>query len=190
MPTYVTTNSKIPKIKDICEDCGDQSSILQLTDSKEFGIFEQGSGSKIGSLDLSDFASPVDGHTCTHLNITINSGELELFNNGITNLGSPAILDEGRLYVRGIIIKIDYPKLDINGEEIAISDKNAEIWIADAESLQYKKYPMHTLFTLITNPKSNDPSQLINKIKIVNPNSLFEVKVNGIITFGKAEKIN
>lgn len=188
MPTYVTTNSKIPKIKDICEDCGDHSAILQLTDSKEFGIFEHGSGSQIGSLDLSDFASPVDGHTCTHLQVTINSGEIELFNNGITNAGSPSVLDEGTLYVRGIMIKIDYPKLDNNGEEIDIKDKNVELWIEDAGSLQYKKHPMYNLFTLITNPKSNDPTQLINKIKIVNPNSLFEVKVNGLITFGKAEK--
>ena len=189
MPSYVTTNSSIPKIKDICEDCGDHSAILQLTDSKEFGIFEHGFGSQLGSLDLSDFASPVDGHSCTHLQAEINNGELELFNNGITNVGSPAQdLDEGKLYVRGIILKIDYPKLDNNGEEIDIKDKNVQLWIEDAQSLQYKEYPLHNLFTLITNPKSNDASQLINKIKIVNPNALFEVKVNGLITYGKAEK--
>jgi len=189
MPTYVTTNSSIPKIRDICEDCGDHSAVLQLTDSKEFGIFEKGSGATLGSLDLSDFVSPVDGHACIHLHAAINNGELEIFNNEITNIGSPSpVLDEGKLYVRGIIIKIDYPKLDTNGEEIDIKDKNVQLWIEDAQSLQYKQYPMHNLFTLITNPKSNDADQLINKIKIVNPNTLFEVKVNGLITYGKAEK--
>ena len=186
MPTYVTTNSNIPKIKDICEDCGDHSSILQLTDTKEFGIFEHGSGSQIGSLDLSHFATPVDGHTCVHLSAEVNNGELEIFNNSI--VGSPATLVEGTQYVRSMIINIVYPVLDTNGEEIDIKDKNVQLWIEDAESLQYKKYPLHTLFTLITNPRSNDPSQLINKIKIINPNTLFEVKVNGLITYGKAEK--
>ena len=94
---------------------------------------------------------------------------------------------EGKLFVRGILLSIEYPSKDTNGEDIDIVDKNVELWIEDAETLQYKKHPLHNFFSIFTNPKSNDPRDLINRIKIVNPNTLFSVKVKGLIVYGKVQ---
>ncbi len=178
----------IPKITDICADCDDNTDILQLSNNQEFTIIEGGSGSATGGISLKDFGYPSDGYTCIHLDLKVNFGEIEIFNNDLSSVGSPSIeLEEGSQYARGVIINIEYPKLNDNGEEIDIVDKNVELWLQDSQLLEYKQYPLHNLFMLFTNPKSNDPIQLINKIKIVNPNALFEVKVKGLIIHGKTK---
>lgn len=177
----------IPKIGDIC-DGGSASSqaILQLFDDKCFKIV-QGASAKTGFC-LDDFAFPVDGMSCIEIDAQMDGGELTLFDNEILTIGSPMLdLTEGSMFVRGIMIKITYPKKDDNGEEILITDKSVELWIEDAETLTYKKLPLYNLFTLFTNPKSNDPRDLINRIKIVNPNSLYNVKISGLIVYGKTQ---
>jgi hypothetical protein len=40
---------------------------------------------------------------------------------------------------------------------------------------------------MFTNPKSNDPKTLINKIKVINPNADYKIKLIGLITYGKAQ---
>lgn len=178
----------IPKITDVCADCEDNIPILQLSNDQAFNIVEGGSGSVTGGISLKDFGFPADGYTCIHLDIKVNFGEIEIFNNNLSSIGSPPVeLTEGSQYVRGLIINIEYPILNDNGEEIDIVDKNVELWIQDSQLLEYKQYPLHNLFMLFTNPKSNEPSQLINKIKIINPNTLFEVKVKGLIIHGKTK---
>lgn len=174
----------LPTLNNICDCCDNNQAILQLFDDKCFKIIE-GAGT-IGQFCLSDFAFPVDSHSC--INFTINSEEeYSVFDNGIISLGSPsADLLSGNLYVRGVMIKIVYPTNNDDGEEISIVDKNVELWIEDAETLDYKKHPLHNLFILFTNPKSNDPKTLINRIKIVNPNTNFKIKLVGLITYGKA----
>jgi hypothetical protein len=177
----------LPKLNNICECCdGDLSqAILQLFDDKCFKIVD--GVDTLSSFCLGDFAFPVDSHSC--LNFTLNpETEIPLFDNEVDSLGSPAAeLVSGNLYVRGIMIRIVYPTNDDDGEEISITDKNVELWIEDAETLDYKKHPLHSLFMIFTNPKSNDPSTLINRIKIVNSNSTFKVKVIGLIMHGLAK---
>lgn len=174
----------IPKIKDICK--GSNQEILQLFGDKSFKIVN---GSKTGeSFDLSDFAFPSDGATCVGINVDMDGGELVLFDNEILTIGSPEVeLTPKSLYARGILLKITYPDSDDNGEEIDIADKSVELWIEDAETLQFKKYPLYNFFSIFTNPNSNVPSDLINRIKIINPNDLFNVKVNGLVIYGKAQ---
>lgn len=175
----------ISDLTDICSNSSSQD-ILQLFDDKCYKIV---SGVSItGQFCMGDFAFPSDGHSCISLNIDVNQGELTLFDNEILTIGSPIMdLIEGKLFVRGILIKIDYPTKDDNGEEIVITDKKVELWIEDAESLQYNKLPLYNFFSLFTNPKSNDPRDLINRIKIVNPNELFKIKVSGLIVYGKVQ---
>jgi hypothetical protein len=174
----------IPKIDDVCiNNASDNQAILQLFDDKCFKIVQKEKTSD--GICLADFAFPVDGQSCITLDADMDSGEITLFDNQILTAGSPVLdLTSGAIFVRGIILKVTYPLNDDNGEEIDITDKNVELWIEDAETLAYKEHPMYNLFTLFTNPKSNDPRHLINRIKIVNPNLLYKVKVSALIIYG------
>jgi len=177
----------IPKLNTVCSnDAADNQPILQLFDDKCFKIVD---GAKAEtSFCLDDFAFPVDGKSCIALEGSMDGGELTLFDNQILTAGSPVLdLMSDSIYVRGIMVKIKYPTNDSNGEEIDIVDKNVEIWIEDAETLDYKKHPLYNLFVMFTNPKSNDPRHLINRIKIVNPNSMYAVSIMALIVYGKVK---
>lgn len=175
----------LPKLNNICDCCDNDQSLLQLFDDKCFKIVD--GADVIASFCLGDFAFPVDSHSC--LNFTLNpETEISLFDNEIISIGSPSVdLVSGNLYVRGVMIKIVYPTNDNDGEEISILDKNVELWIEDAATLDYKKHPLHNLFMIFTNPKSSDPGTLINRIKIVNPSDNFKVKIIGLIMHGTAQ---
>lgn len=175
----------LPTLNNICDCCDSNQSILQLFEDKCFKIVE---GSETtGEFCLGDFAYPSDGYSCLNINLNL-SGEITIFDNEIITVGSPSLeLTEGDLYVRGVMIKITYPINDDNGDEISIVDKNVELWIEDAETLDYKKHPLHNLFAIFTNPKSNDPKNLINRIKIVNPNGTFKVRVTALVIYGKSQ---
>jgi hypothetical protein len=177
----------IPKLDRVCDTkASDSQAILQLFDDKCFKIVEKAKADSVFCLD--DFAFPVDGKSCIHLEGEMNGGELMLFDNQILTVGSPTLdLQSGAIYVRGIMIKIKYPENNSNGEEIDIIDKNVEIWIEDAETLNYKKHSMYNLFAMFTNPKSNDPRHLINRIKIVNPNPLYSVSITALMVYGKVK---
>ena len=177
----------ISKLTDVCMKSSSASQdILQLFDDKCFKIV---SGSSIaGSFCLDDFAFPVDGHSCLGLDVKVSPGELTIFDNEILTTGSPFTdLEEGDVYARGVIIKVTYPTADDDGDEILIGDKKVELWIEDAETLEYKKHPMYNLFMLFTNPKSNDPRDLINRIKIVNPNANYKVSISALIVYGNVQ---
>jgi hypothetical protein len=176
----------IAKLNEICDDSSSSQDILQLFDDKCFKVI---SGVDTGAeFCLGDFAFPVDGEQCISLSAEMAGGEITLFDNEILTIGSPVTdLTQNKIYVRGILLKVTYPVNDDNGEEIDIVDKSVELWIEDAETLTYKKYNLYNLFAMFTNPKSNDPTDLINRIKIVNPNSLFNVKVSGLIIHGKVK---
>ncbi len=177
----------IPKLDSVCNNAAsDAQPILQLFDDKCFKIVEKAKAESVFCLD--DFAFPVDGKSCISLEGEMDGGELMLFDNQILTAGSPVLdLQSDSIYVRGIMVKIEYPENDSNGEEIDITDKNVEIWIEDAETLDYKEHPLYNLFVMFTNPKSNDPRHLINRIKIVNPNPLYSVSITALIVYGKVK---
>lgn len=177
----------IPTVDKICSSSlADSQDILQLFDDKCFKIV---SGKDItGQFCLGDFAFPVDGQGCISINLELDGGEKTIFDNEILSIASPFNeLEIGKPYVRAVMLKITYPLDDINGEEINIKDKKVELWIEDAESLEFKKIPLYNLFMIFTNPKSNDPRDLINRIKIVNPHVLYKVKISGLVIYGNAE---
>lgn len=175
----------LPKINNICDCCDSDQAILQLFEDKCFKVVD-GADTK-GSFCLGDFAFPSDGYSCLDINLNISTGESTLFDNEIVSVGSPAsTLTKGQNYARGVLIKVTYPINDDNGEEISIVDKSVELWIEDVATLQYKKYPLYNLFMMFTNPKSNDPTELINRIKIVNPND-YKVKITGLVIFGESQ---
>lgn len=174
------------EIKDICGSGEENQPILQLFDNKCFTLVDGKDAKSMFCLD--DFAFPVDGHSCISIDLSINGGEHILFDNNISIMGSPIEpLTEGSAYIRGILLKIEYPKLDSNGEEIDLTDKNVDLYIQNASSSEYVAYPLHNLFALFTNPKSNSPTELINKLKIVNMSSEFSVNMTGLLIYGKAQ---
>lgn len=170
-------------LNDICDCCGgsENQPILQLFDDKCFGIVD---GKEVTEdFCIKDFAFPTDGYSCAGLTIDSSGGNHELFNN---NLPVPmVILDSGKAYARGILLKVTYPTNDSNSEEILISNKNVVLTIETYNGIS-TDYPLYNFFSIFTNPKSNDPSQLINKIEITNPNTDYPIRISALILFGNA----
>jgi hypothetical protein len=176
----------IPNLNEVCDCCGgsEVQPLLQLFDNKCFKIVEGKSTS--GEFCLTDFAFPVDGYSCVNLNIELEGGEYTIFDNQIGVLSPSAELESGKLYARGIMIKVTYPLKDDNGEEIPLVDKSVKLAIETADTLVETQHPLYTLFMTFTNPKSNQAEDLINKIKIINPNLNFQVRISALVLFGQA----
>jgi hypothetical protein len=173
----------VPNLNEICDCCGgyENQPVLQLFDNKCFGIVD---GKEISEdFCLKDFAFPTDGYSCIGITVAADGGTSTLFDN---QLPIPLLtLESGQAYARGLLLKITYPTNDLNSEEIAIIDKrvilNIETYDGNAMS-----YPLYNLFTIFTNPKSNDPSELINKIEITNPNANYPIRISALVLFGNA----
>lgn len=170
-------------LTDICDCCGgsENQSILQLFDNKNFGIAD---GKDITEeFSLKDFAFPTDGYSCAGLNIESSGGTTELFNN---HLPIPTTqLDSGKAYARGLLLKITYPNNDSNSEEINIGDKSIILTIETFDGIS-TDYPLYNFLAIFTNPKSNDPEKIINKIEITNPNADYSIRISALILFGNA----
>jgi hypothetical protein len=156
-------------LNDICDCCGGSESqeILQLFDGKYFGIVD-------GKNVNEKFAG---------LNLESSGGTHEIFNN---NLPVPLLtLQSGKAYARGILLKITYPTNDSNSEEVLISDKNVTLTIETFDGIS-TDYPLYNFFAIFSNPKSNDPSKVINKIEITNLNTDYAIRISALILFGNA----
>ena len=177
----------IPNLNDICTSCGGYGNqpILQLFDDKCFKIID--GKETIEDFCMKDFAYPVDGHSCVKLNVELSGGEITLFDNKIIPMSPAGILESGKLYARGVMVRIIYPTKDINGDELTFTDKSVIITMEDAETLTTSEYPLYDFFTIFTNAKSNKTKDLINKIKIVNPNTSYAIRVSALVIFGEAE---
>lgn len=167
----------------VCDCCGgsENQPILQVFDNKTFGIVD---GKEITEeFSLKDFAFPTDGYSCVGVNLDLTGGSHELFNN---NLPIPmTTLVSGKAYARGLLLKITYPTNDSNSEEILITNKSVKLTIETYDGIS-TDYPLYNLFSIFTNPKSNDPSQLINKIEVTNTHSTYQVRITGLILLGTA----
>jgi len=177
----------IPNLNEICQCCGGNESqpIFQLFDDKCFKITD--GTSTDGAFCLNDFAFPADGYQCFSLIVESAGGEITLFDNQTGGLSPSAVLESEKLYARGILIKITYPTNDDNGEEIVITDKNVTVALQNTDDYSESQFPLYNFFSIFTNPKSNQTSDLINRIKIINPNLTYSVKVTAVVIFGKAE---
>lgn len=177
----------VPNLNDICDCCGgyENQPFLQLFNDKCFKIVDQKDISE--EFCLGDFSVAVDGYSCVGLKLEAGGGTLTLFDNQVIINSPSQVLESGKAYARGILLKVTYPTYDNNSEEIALNKKSVKILIERASDMQSLEYPLHNLFIMITNPKSNDPEDLINKIEIVNPNQDYVVKVAALVLFGNAD---
>jgi hypothetical protein len=173
----------VPNLNEICDCCGgyENQPMLQLFDNKCFGIVD---GKDITEdFCMKDFAFPTDGYSCIGITLQEDGGNTVLFDN---NLPFPlAVLESGKSYARGILLKITYPTNDLNSEEILIANKNVVLTI-DTYNGVSTDYPLYNFFSIFTNPKSNDPSQIINKIELSNPNVDYPIRISALILFGNA----
>ena len=173
----------VPNLNEICDCCGgyENQPMLQLFDNKCFGIVD---GKEITEdFCIKDFAFPTDGYSCVGITLQENGGNTTLFDN---QLPVPlVILESGKAYARGILLKITYPTNDLISEEILIADKNVVLTIETYDGVS-ADYPLYNFFSIFTNPKSNDPSQIINKIELSNPNVDYPIRISALILFGNA----
>jgi hypothetical protein len=177
----------IPKLDEICTCCGgyENQPVLQLFEDKCFRIAD-GKETK-GDFCIGDFAFPVDGYTCVGLNVEVDGGELVIFDNGLEAFSPLSELDSGKEYARGVLIRIFYPIKNKNGEDLNYSEKTVKVQLQNAIDFSFSEFPIHDLLTIFTNAKSNNPQDLINKLKIINTNKDFSIRVSGLVLFGKAE---
>ena len=147
----------------------------------------------VGKFCLNDFAFPVDGSQCIRLEVpkSIAGAEwqsLSLFDNGITIASPSEDLDKDKLYVRGILLKINYTHEDNNSEEVKLIDKKASISITNA-ALEECNYPLYSFFSIFTNPVTLDPSDFINKIVVYNPSIKYSFNVDALVIYTKTATI-
>jgi hypothetical protein len=175
----------ISNLNDICDCCGgDNQPILQLFNDKCFKVVDGKEARE--SFCLNDFAFPTDGESCVGLTGTVDGGTVALFDNNVIPESPAQVLQSGRLYARGILLKVTYPANDNNGEEITIANKSVSLVIEKASTLEVTEYSLYNFFAIFTNPKSNKISDLINKIEIINPNLDYQVRVSALIVYGLA----
>jgi hypothetical protein len=175
----------IPNLNEICDCCGGNANqpVLQvinncfsITDGKDI----------LGQFCLNDFGFPTDGHTCIGINVDSDHGTKNIFNNELLVFSPAGELISGKAYARGILLKIIYPTTDNNGEDIILTNKNVILSIETYDG-NVSEYPLYNFFSIFTNPKSNEPSQLINKIDIINPNTDYSIRISALVLFGNAE---
>ena len=146
-----------------------------------------------GQICLDDFAFPVDGKQCIALEVpkSVEGAEdqsLTLFDNGIVITSPVTDLDPNKSYVRGVILKIVYSIEDENLEEVPLSAKKCFITITNALGEECT-YPLYNLFTIFTNPQTNDPQDFINKIVVTNPSTKYSFKVDALLIYTKTATI-
>ncbi len=170
-------------LNDICTCCGgyENQPILQLFDNKCFKIVNTSESGCTFCLD--DFAYPVDGHTCLALNAAEDGGSVTVFDNALDPLNTDPLPSE-TLYARAALIRIHYPTNDLDGDEIQYVNKSVKVRITNHQGFE-SELPINDLFTIFTNAKSNVQSDLINKIRIVNPNLNYVIRVTALVLFGK-----
>ena len=170
-------------LNDVCTCCGgyENQPLLQLSDKKCFEIVNT---SESGcEFCLGDFAYPVDGHTCLALNVPSNGSAVTIFDNSLDPLNVDPLPSES-LYARAALVRIYYPTNDDDGEEIQYVNKSAKVRITNYQGFE-TDLPVNDVFTIFTNAKSNVQSDLINKIRIINPNSNYTIRVTAMVLFGK-----
>lgn len=174
----------VPNLNEICDCCGgyENQPVLQLFDNKCFGIAD---GKDVTEeFCLKDFAFPTDGYSCVGITLEADGGTTTLFNNNLT-MTLPLVLESGKAYARGLLLKITYPTNDSNSEEILFVDKNVVITIETYDGTS-TDYPLYNFLAIFTNPKSNDPEKVINKIEVTNPNVEYPIRISALILFGNA----
>ena len=177
----------IPSLTEICTCCGgyENQPVLQLFDDKCFKIVD--GKDTHGDFCIKDFAFPVDGYSCVGLTLDLDGGEITLFDNQLGAFSPSSVLESGKSYARGVLVRIVYPTYDEDGEALTFTQKSVKISIEDSVTLTASEFPMMDLFTIFTNPKSNKVEDLINKIKIINPNLKYKVRVSALVLYGQAE---
>jgi hypothetical protein len=140
---------------------------------------------------LADFLYPVDSQllidfeVCANESLSIFDNQLELIPNS-TPSGTPTYsLLNDRVYVRGLILYVDYPTIDKNGNDIDPQTVSCELEIVKRDN-STETYPLCQVFAHFANPQTQNAELLINKINIVNLNLNYSIKVKGLIVYVKS----
>jgi hypothetical protein len=94
--------------------------------------------------------------------------------------GNYYILQIDKNYTRGVILYIDYPQLDKNGELIIPANMNSQLSLVNRD-LTSLNTQIGQFFSHFSNPDTMDANKLINRLEITNPSSTFSIKVSGLI---------
>lgn len=163
--------------------------------------------------DLEKFEYPVDGNIL--IDFEVHPGEtLQIYDNSLEsilpsnpagqpinyplgngaeyfeNSGTPDepayyIIPNDRAYGRGCVLYIEYPMVDMNGEDILPEAMSCNISMYDRELVKSTQ-PMSQVFSHFANPVTRNANKLINRIEITNPNLTFPIMVRGLVIYVKS----
>lgn len=80
---------------------------------------------------------------------------------------------------RGIMLFVFYPERDDSGVEIedAIKNVKLKLYYPTTETFEI---PVYEFFSVFNNPMTDDPTQMINKIEVINENA-FDVEISSLV---------
>jgi hypothetical protein len=115
-------------------------------------------------------------------------GYSEYFNVESTSPGGDPgyyILPNDTSYARGLLLYVEYPKVDKDGADIPPAQMSCNIILTDYPGSSLT-LPISQAFSHFSNPETRNATKLINKIEIHNPNLTFSVKVRGLVIYVKS----
>lgn len=124
---------------------------------------------------LKEMSLPIDGFKRISDTVSKNS-VMDLFDNMNDAQGSPP---RTAMQVRGVILCMNFPKLDDMGVSIPDDTKSIKIRFYD-NALSTFDLPVYNFFATTNNTVLTDTSKLINKMQIVNDNS-YDVNIEGLL---------
>jgi hypothetical protein len=95
------------------------------------------------------------------------------------------ILPNDTSYARGILLYIEYPKIDKDGADISPAQMSCDLLLTDYAGA-VSTFPISQPFSHFSNPETRNATKLINKIEIYNPNLTFSVKLRGLVIYVKS----
>ena len=95
------------------------------------------------------------------------------------------LLKNDKNYVRGIILWIDYPSVDKNGDDVPLGNMSSQITQVN-RLLVDSTFEVGQFYSHLANPVTLDANKLINILEITNPNENFSIKVSGLIIYVKS----
>jgi len=187
MPTSAEDSNVCGCLRDFCDNFPSRP---KLTLENECFDISAGSDTLTSFCKLAKFAYPADGYANFSRDIGPSggtgfcTGTFVLFDNKVTSFSPGDELNPDCTYARGVVLLIDYPEQDLNGEDLKIVDQKARLLIYD-DAGNVSNIPIHTIFSIFTNPESVEPSDLINKIEVVNPNVNYIITVKALVIYTK-----
>lgn len=161
---------------------GDNGKATLILNNSCFQVIDQ-SKTLAQFCALQGLAYPVDN--ASTVSIEILPGEtLQLFNNG-TNSYISLPLPADKTFVRAVLIFVQYPTTDNNGDDIDPTTKVCNLILTN-QAMSSFTISLGDFFSHFSNPITVDSTQILNELSINNPSTTFPICVQALLVNTKS----